>query len=378
MSLEIIEVKTPKQLKAFIDFPNRLYKDNPYYVPALRMDERSTLIREKNPAFDYCEARYWLAYREGRVVGRIAAILNHAYIRKWKNPYMRFGWIDFEEDELIARALLGQVEDWARERGMAAVHGPLGFTDLDQEGMLVEGFDRLSTLATIYNNSYYPQFLEKIGYSKDTDWVEFLVKVPETMPEKLERLCSAVMKRYGLQMVGIRRAKDLLPYAKDVFRLINEAYSHLYGVVPLTEKQILYYTKQYFSFIRPEYLPLVTDSSGNLIAFGISMPSLSVALQKARGKLLPFGFAYILRALKKNRLADLYLVAVDKRYQKKGVVALLMYEMTKSYIQNGIKFAETNPELEGNLDIRSIWEHYETTQHKRRRCYIRYLDSKKS
>ncbi|WP_026770193.1 hypothetical protein [Asinibacterium sp. OR53] len=374
MDIVIREVMAPRQLKNFIDFPYRLYKNDPFYVPPLRFDEMATLRKDKNPAFDYCEARYWLAYRQERIVGRIAGILNQAYIDKWGSKYMRFGWFDFEDDDSVGLALLAQVEIWASETGMTAVHGPMGFTDLDREGMLVNGFDQVGTLAAIYNYPYYPSLMEKAGYVKDADWVEYQIKVPSTMPEKLERMAAVVRQRFRLQVIKARRPKDILPYANAIFDLINETYSHLYGVVPLTEKQIAYYTKQYFSFIRTDFVPLVTDENGKLIACGITMPSLSAALKKVKGRLLPFGFAYILKALRKNNLADLYLVAVDKAWQGKGAVALLMHEITKSYIANGIAYAESNPELETNRNIRAIWEHYEATQHKRRRCYIRYLN----
>jgi hypothetical protein len=373
-AISVQEVKRRKQLKAFIEFPYHLYSNHRFYVPPLRFDEMATLREDKNPAFDYCEARYWLAYRQGRVVGRIAAILNKAYIEKGGGRYMRFGWFDFENDAGVVSALLAQVEAWAREKGMSAVHGPMGFTDLDHEGMLVEGFDEAGTLAAIYNYPYYPSLLEMAGYVKDADWVEYKIKVPSKMPADLERMAAVVTDRYGLRVVKARRPKDILPYAKAIFDLINATYSHLYGVVPLTEKQIQYYTKQYFSFIRTDFVPLVTSANGELIACGITMPSLTKALQKAKGSLFPFGFAHILKALKKNDLADLYLVAVDKKWQRKGVIALLMYGVTKSYIANGITYVESNPELETNLAIRSIWEHYEAIQHKRRRCYIKHLD----
>ncbi len=374
MDIVIKEVNDKKLLKAFIDFPYHLYKGNLFYVPPLQFDEKATLRKDKNPAFEYCEARYWLAYKQDKVVGRIAGILNNAYIKKWNNRFLRFGWLDFEEDEQIAMALISQVERWAKEKGMTAVHGPMGFTDLDHEGMLIEGFDQLGTLATIYNYPYYPSFIENMGYNKDTDWVEYKIKIPVSMPEKLKAMASIAERRFNLSTVKARKAKDILPYSKDVFDLINSTYSELYGVVPLTEKQIKYYIKQYFSFIRADFVSLVLDNNGKLIACGVTMPSISIALQKAKGRLLPFGFVHILKALKNNKLADLYLVAVDKKFQSKGVTAILMYELTKSYIDNGIEYAESNPELEMNKKVQSIWKHYEAIQHKRRRCYIKYLN----
>jgi len=373
MSLEIREVVDRKGLKAFIRFPDQLYKNNPYFVPALHFDEEATLRKDKNPAFDYCEARYWLAWRDGKVVGRIAAILNNAYIAKWKNRYMRFGWIDFEDDPAIVNELMKAVETWAREKGMTAVHGPLGFTDLDHEGMLVEGFDQLGTLATIYNYPYYPTLLEKNGYKKDIDWIEYKIKIPDAVPEKLEKLSAIVQKRQSLSVVRATKPNQILPYARELFELINSAYSDLYGVVPLTEKQIAYYTKQYFSFIRTDFVCLITDKAGKLAAFGITMPSLSRALQKAKGKLFPFGFYHILQAIRKNDLGDLYLVAIRKDLQGKGVNAMMMYELTKSYIKNKITYAESNPELETNTQVQALWEFYSARQHKRRRCYIKYL-----
>ena len=373
MPIVIKEVVNKKQLKDFINFPYRLYKNHPYFVPPLRFDEAATLRKDKNPAFDYCEARYWLAYKNNTIVGRIAGIFNKAYIEKWKNNWLRFGWIDFEKDENIAKALITEVENWAKEKGMTAVHGPMGFTDLDHEGMLVAGFDQLGTLATIYNYPYYPAFLEKLGYTKDVDWVEYKITLPKIVPENLAKIASIVERRFNLQIVQARKAKDILPYAKDIFTLINSAYSDLYGVVPLTEKQIQNYTKQYFSFIRTDFVPLVLNKEGKLIAFGITMPSLSIALQKSGGSLFPFGFYHKLRALKKNNLADLYLVAVDKDYQGKGVNAMLMHELAKTYLKNGILHAESNPELEMNKKVQSFWHHFDAVQHKRRRCYIKQL-----
>ncbi len=373
MAITVSEVTTRKQFNDFIDLPYRLYKNHPYFAPPLRFDEVATLRKDKNPAFDYCETKYWLAYKDGRVVGRIAGILNHAYVQKWKNPYMRFGWIDFENDEEIVKSLLRQVEEWAKQKGMKAVHGPLGFTDLDHEGILIEGYDQLGTLATIYNYPYYPQLIERLGYKKDIDWVEYKIKIPEAVPEKLDRVSSIVQRRLDIHPIHLKSAKEILPYTKEIFELINSTFSDLYGVVPLTQRQVDYYTKQYFSFINPDFVSLIADKNDKLAAFGITMPSLSLALQKANGSLFPFGFVHILKALKKNKLGDLYLVAVRKDLQGKGVNALLMQELTKSYIKHGIEYAESNPELEDNKQVQSLWEYYEAEQHKRRRCFIKHL-----
>lgn len=369
----IREVKTKKQMNAFIDLPYRLYKNNSYYVPQLKKDIKDTFNKRKNPAFDFCEAKYWLAYKGNKVVGRIAAIINHSFIEEWKKPYMRFGWMDFEENETIAKKLLQQVEGWAKEKKMKAVHGPLGFTNFDHAGFLVEGFGQLGTIATIYNYPYYSLFLEKAGYNKDVDWVEYKLKVPETVPGKLTKLASIVERRNNLSVVKAKTKKDIIPYAKNIFRLLNSAYADLYGVLALNEKQIEYNIKKYLSFIRTDFVSLVIDKNGELAAFGIAMPSLSLAMQKARGRFYPFGFIHLMRAFKKNDLADLCLVAVRKDMRGKGVNAILMDQLTSSFIKNGIKYTESNPELENNTKVQSLWEHYEGVQHKRRRCYIKYL-----
>lgn len=375
MSITIKEVSTKSDFNAFIQLPYTIYKGNPCFVPPLKFDEKATLGKN-NPALEYCDARYWLAYKGNKVVGRIAAIHNKAYIEKWGNKYLRFGWIDFEEDEEIAKKLIEQVENWANELGLTAVHGPLGFTDLDHEGMLVEGFDQLGTLATIYNHPYYPKYMEKMGYVKDTDWVEYKIFIPKKMPEKLaklSKLAQVVQRRYNLKFVPTKKSKDILPYANQIFELINEEYAKLYGVVPLTQKQMDVYTKQYFGFVKHNYLPLIVDENNKLVAFGVTMPSLSKALQKSGGSLFPFGFIHLLKALKKNNMVDLYLVAVQKEYQGKGVTAMLMARLLDDYMKDGVRYVESNIELEDNKNVISMFDHFDREQHKRRRCYIKHL-----
>ncbi|HEV7333079.1 MAG TPA: hypothetical protein VGN63_18735 [Flavisolibacter sp.] len=374
MSITVKEVTDRKGLQAFIRFPYRLYKQHPCFIPPLQLDEEGTLRKDKNPAFDYCDARYWLAYKDGKVVGRIAGIVNQAYIQKWKRRYIRFGWIDFEDDERIAKALIKKVEEWGKSLYMQAVHGPLGFTDLDHEGVLVEGFDHPGTIAALYNHAYYPDLLEKAGYRKDTDWLEYKITIPTVMDERLEKLAITVQRRQKLQAVRLHKTKDVLPYVPAIFDLLNTAYADLYGVVPLTQKQIQYYTKQYFSFIHPDFISLITDNEGKLAAFSITMPSLSKALQKANGKLFPLGFWHLLKALKKNNKADLLLIAVRMDLQGKGVNAVLMYETLKSYLKNGITIAEAGHQLEDNKQVQAMWDYFDAGVHKRRRCYIKYLD----
>ena len=371
MGIQIKEVVSKADMKAFIHFKDTLYKDHPYYVPPLGFDEAATLNRKKNPAFDYCEARYWLAYKDNRVVGRVAGIINNAYIDKWKNRYVRFGWIDFEDDEEISRLLIGQVQDWAKEKGLEAIHGPLGFTDLDHEGTLVEGFDQVGTLATIYNYPYYPRHFEKLGFVKDTDWVEYKVTLDKQVPEKLIKLASIVERRLKLTVVRARKPKEILPYGTAIFEMINETYADLYGVTPLTQRQMDYYTKMYFSFMKVEFVTIIIDSDGKLAAFGITMPSLSKALQRNKGKLLPFGFIPILKAMKKNDTADMLMVAIRKDLQGKGVNAILIKETYESFVRSGIRTVESNHELEDNSKVQSMWADYNSVQHKRRRCYIK-------
>jgi len=374
VGIEIREVLTSRDLKKFVRFPFELYRDHPCWVPALEFDEMNTLRRDKNPAFEYCEARYWLAIRDGSPVGRIAGVINRRYIEKWQNRYARFGWIDFVDDENVCRALVQTVEDWARQNGLTAVHGPLGFTDLDREGMLVEGFQELGTLATIYNHPYYPKHLEACGYRKDTDWVEFQAKNPAVVPEKIQRVADIACKRYKLHVLEVRRAKDILKYAKGVFDVLDAAYAGLYGVVPLTDRQVDAYIKQYFGFVNPEYIKIVLDDKDKVAGFLIALPSLSRALQKCRGRLLPFGFIHLYRAMKRGRDLDMYIAAVRPDLQGKGVNAVFMSEMWKSAGKNGIVSAESNPELESNDRVQSSWDYFETRQHKRRRCSLKALE----
>lgn len=373
MGIQIKEVTNLKDLKAFIHFPFTLYRDNPYWVPNLVSDDLNTLQRDKNPAFETCEARYWLAYRDGFIVGRVAAILNHPHIEKWGQRYLRFGWLDFIDDPQVSAALLQAVEAWAKETGMTAVHGPLGFTDMDREGMLVEGFDELSTMATYYNHPYYPIQMEKLGYSKDIDWVEYEISMPAQPDEKIARMAAIVEKRSKLHLLEVRNKKELMQHAKELFDLIENEYKLLYGTVPLTPKQVDAYISQYFGFIQPEFVPLVYNEKNEMVAFGVALPSLSHALQKSHGQLFPLGFIYLLNALRKNERADLYLVAVKSEYRGSGANAILMNSMYEVFRKLGVKKIETNPELETNQLVQGQWKYFETRQHKRRRVFIKQI-----
>lgn len=373
MSLEIREIKSKKDLKKFISFPYGLYKNHKYYIPPLRMDEMDTLRPDKNPAYDFCDTRLIMALRDGKPVGRIAGIINRLFIDKWNQKHARFGWLDFIDDEEVADSLIGDIETWARGMGMTSLVGPLGFTDMDKEGMLIEGFEELGTMATYYNYPYYPRHMERLGYKKEADWVEYKVTIPKVMPEKVEKLAAIVAKRYKLQVLSDRTPKQLRPMAHEMFTLLNEAYTDLFGFVSLTDKQIELYTKQYIPYIKKGFLPVILAEDGKMVGFAVSMPSLSKALQKSNGRLFPMGIFHLLRAMSKNDLADLYLIAVRPDYQGKGLNAILMNEIFKAFTKHKIKWTESNVELEENVKIRSQWDYFESRQHKRRRCFIKSL-----
>lgn len=374
MQLTLEEVKSKSKLKDFIKFPFELYKSNPFWVPPLFSDEIKTLS-EKNPAFEFCELKLWLVYDRQKIVGRIAGIINHKYNEKVNKKYARFGWLDFIDDFKVSELLINTVESWAQEKGMKFLHGPLGFTDMDGEGLLIEGFDKLSTFGSIYNFPYYQNHLERLNYKKDSDWLEFRVTLDSNIPDKVYRIAELVKQKENLKVVDIRKAKDLLPYARKIFYLINEAYKDLYGFVELTDKQIDMYVKSYFGFIRPGFVPLVVNEKNELVAFGVSMPSLSLAMRKANGKYFPFGFIHLFKSLFVNDTADLYLTAVKPELQNKGVNAIIMCEINKALLKNKITYVETNRELEENLKIQSQWKYYNAVQHKRRRCFIKNLNT---
>jgi hypothetical protein len=343
-------------------------------VPPLTTDEINTPRKDRNPAFQYCEARYWMAYVDGKAAGRIAGIINYSYIEKWGLKYARFGWIDFIENFDVCQALLETVEKWAEEKGMAGVHGPLGFCDMDREGLLIDGFNKMSTIITIYNYPYYQEFLEKCGYKKDADWVEFEINVPAQVPARLQKIADMALSNSGLKMVHVKKTKEILPYADGVFELLNEAYGKLYGVVFLTGEQIKKYIKQYFSFLVPDYIKILVDKNGKVAAFGISMPSLSIAFKKSGGRLFPFGFIHILQALKKNDRLDLCLIAVRQDFKNKAVPAIIITEIHKVLIEKGVIVTDTAPMLEHNKKVLTIWKYYDKEVHKRRRCYLKLLE----
>ena len=376
MPVNIVKVETKAQLKRFVRFGNELYKGNPYYVPDLYSDEMATLRKDRNAAFEFCEADYFLAYKDGKLVGRIAAILNRRANEKWGVKAARFGWVDFIDDAEVVDALFATVENWARERGLTELQGPLGFTDLDREGMLIEGYDRLGTMATIYNHPYYPAHMERLGYVKDVDWVEYLLKVPDKKWEKAERVAAIVTRKFGLRVVHCKSRSELAKrFGKSLFGLVNECYSELYGYSPLSEKQIEQYIKMYLPVVDLRLVSLVVDKDDNLVAMGVSIYSLAEALRKSWGRMFPLGWWHLLKALfvKPPKRLDFLLVAVKPEYQGQGAFALVFSEMLGNFMELGIVDVESNPELENNTKMQTQWNEFEKEQHKRRRAFKKEL-----
>jgi len=339
-------------------------------------DEFATLNKDKNPAFDHCEAEYFLAYRDGEIVGRIAAIINHKGNEIWSQKYARFSFVDFIDDADVANKLFGTAESWARHKGMTHIHGPMGFTDLDHEGLLIEGYDRISTMLTSYNYPYYKTHIERLGYVKDQDWNEYLINIPKEVPERFDRVGKIVQKRFGLIVKHFSDKKEVMQHADDVFKLLNKAYKNLYGYVELSEKQIEYYINMYIPMLRLEYFTVVLRQEDHkLVGFGIGLPSLAVALQKAKGKFMPAGWYHLYRALKgnDNKVLDLLLIGVDPEYQGKGVNALIFNEFILASSKLGFEIAESNPELALNNRVQSMWDGLDAELHKKRRAYIKEL-----
>ncbi len=362
---------TRDQLRQYVQFGIDLYKDNACYVPPLISDDINTLSPDVNPAFDFCDAQSFMAFRNGDPVGTITAIINHAVNEKTGRHDLRFGFTDFIDDKEVVDELFTAVQKWGTERGMTHIVGPMGFTDMDHEGMLIEGFDEMGTMATIYNYPYYVSHMERLGFEKDVDWVEFRMTVPDEIPEKYVRISDIVAKKFGLRIKKYTsRSKIKREYGHAIFELVNEAYADLYGFAALTRRQIDHYINEYIGILRLEDVCLVVDSDDKLVAMGISMPSMSEALRKARGKMFPFGWYHLLKAIRgKSDVVDPLLVAVKPEYQSKGVNAMIFCDLIPEYKRNGYKYAESNLELEGNENVQKQWEYFERRQHRRRRAW---------
>lgn len=374
--VEIISVSGRRGLRKFIHFNYRLYKGNPYAVPELYFDLERTLNPKKNAAFEFCKAKYFMALKDGKEVGRIAGIINDHANQRWQEKTVRFGWIDFVEDIEVAKALLEAVEDWGRENGMEKIEGPLGFADFDREGMLTEGFDQQSTIATPYNPPFYPKFMEQLGYQVGNKWLEMRITVPETLPERHAKIADFVMNRYKLHFVEFKSMKELArEWGYKMFEVFNKAYVDIYGFYPLSQGQIEQYIKQYISLVDRRMISLIANDRDEVVAVGIAMPSLSDACQKANGRLLPSGWWHLLKAMywKYSKVLDLLLLGVVPEYQSMGVNSILLEHMGQNFKKMGFQFAETNLEMESNTQVIAMWKAFDCKIHKRRCTFIKQL-----
>ncbi|WP_294250742.1 GTP cyclohydrolase [uncultured Chryseobacterium sp.] len=367
--VSVIEVKTPAQLKEFVRFPMDLYKNNPYYVPSFVKDELKIWDRKENPALEYSEAKQFLAKKEGKTAGRIAVMINHKEAKELGIEKVRFGWIDFIDDKEVSEALIRKAIDYAKEKNISKIEGPMGFTNLDKAGMLTMGFDKLATMIGIYNHAYYPQHMEALGLVKEKEWVEFEMNFPEVLPAKVEKFSGLIAQKYKLKVLHFKSKEEILPYVEPMFRLLDETYKHLSTYTPISAEQITTYKEKYFPLIDKNYVICVVDEHEELVSFAITMPSYSRALQKSKGKLLPFGWWHFLQAGKKNDRANFYLIGIHPEYQRRGVTAIIFKEIFVRFTSMGIKFAETNPELEENKSVQVLWQDYNPVNHKKRKTY---------
>ena len=370
----IKEVTTKQALRAFVHFPNRLYKGNPYYVPQIESMDRDTLTPEKNHAFEVCESKYWLAYGEkGEVVGRVAGIVNWKYNEKTGERICRFGWLDFIDDPEVSKALMETVERYAKEKGLDEMSGPMGFLEFDASGVLVEGFDQLPTAYGKYNAPYYEEHLTALGYAKETDYVEYRILVPEVIPERYARMSQLVSIKNSLHEAPVRRRSDLMPYLDDLFKCLNSAYSQLHGFSELSKGQCEDLKKQFLGHVNIDYVSIILDSDERVVAFGVGLPSLAKAMQKADGSLYPFGWIHLLKALRQNDTIDLLLIAIDEKYKNKGVNAMIFHKFAQGITKNGIKYIESTRELEDNTSVQNLWHYLEHTLTKRARTYKKHI-----
>lgn len=368
-NIKVKQVLNSSDLELFIKFPMELYKGNPYYVPPLINEEKSIWMKEENPALQYSEAAQFLAYKGENIVGRIAVMINHKEEKELGIRKVRFGWLDFINDIEVSKSLINTAIEYAKSKGISKIEGPMGFTNLDKAGMLTKGFDKLATMIGIYNFDYYPKHMEQLGLVKEKEWVEFEINFPDTLPDKVEKFSRLIAEKYELELVKFKAKKDILPLVDSMFKLLDDTYKNLSTYTPITEEQIKHYKEKYFKFIDKDYIVCIKDKSGSLISFAITMPSYSKALQKAKGKLFPFGWWHLLNAGKKNDRANFYLIGIHPQYQKRGVTAIIFKEIYETFKKKGVKFLETNPELEENASIQALWQDYNPINHKRRRTY---------
>ncbi|MDV7140494.1 GTP cyclohydrolase [Maribacter sp. TH_r10] len=367
------EATTKTDLKKFVKFPFSIYKDSPYWIPPIINDELESFDKTKNPAFKNAEARFFLAYKNNEIVGRIAAIINWIEINDQKVKKMRFGWFDFVNDTEVSETLLKKVEEIGKEHQLEYMEGPVGFSNLDKVGVLVEGFDEMGTMITWYNHAYYPEHYERLGFVKEKEYVENRFPFSNAHPKFYDKAGELVKRRYGVKALSYTKTKDVMAMADTMFDLFNETYSSLSSFVPITEIQKAYFKKKYISFINPEYIKFILDKEDNLIAFGIVMPSFSHALQKAKGKLFPFGLFHMLHAKKHSKDVIFYLIGVHPDYQNKGVTAVMFQEYYKTFTAKKIVNCIRTPELADNIAIKQLWKHFNPEIYKRRRTYRKNL-----
>jgi len=365
----IKQVVTESDLIKFIKFPMELYKNNPNFVPPLINDEKDIWNKDENPALLYSQAKQFLAYKNDTIVGRIAVMINNKEAQELGIKKVRFGWIDFIDDEEVSKALINEAIKYAKENQIDKIEGPMGFTNLDKAGMLIFGFDKLATMIGIYNFEYYPKHLEKLGLVKEKEWVEFELQFPDVLPEKIEKFSALIAQKYKLRTLKFNNKKEILPYVEPMFKLLDETYKSLSTYTPISDEQIKSYKEKYFSFIDKDYITCVADENDNLVAFAITMPSYSKALQKANGKLFPFAWWHFLQAGKKNDRANFYLIGIHPEYQRRGVTSMIFKSIQMNLKSKGIKFLETNPELEENKNVQVLWQDYHPVHHKSRRTY---------
>lgn len=374
MSLEIRKVTSSADRKAFVKFQFDLYAGDENWVPPITDDELKSIDPDKNPAYDFCEAEFWMAFKDGKVVGRIGAIVNNAYIEKMGEKVGRISRLEFVEDAEVLQALINTAESWLKEKGMTRVHGPLGFSNLDTQGMLIEGFDHLQSIASVYHKPYYLQMVEALGYEKEIDWVEFRLTVGEQAVEKASRGAKLIARRYGIEVCHFKSEEELKPYTRRIFEILNDAFQELPYTAPFSDKMIDFYASKYVKLLNPEFVKMV-KLDGEMIGFVVGMPSLSHAMQKAKGKLFPFGFTHILKARKAKGVdtMDQLLTGVLQEHQSTGAGVILMAEIQNVMQQKGLKYIETTGIFETNTNAISNWKNYEHIQHKRRRCFTKSL-----
>ena len=373
--IKVIKVESKKNVKDFVMFPFELYKDCEYWVPPIINEEIDAIDTNKNPVFKNAEAEFYLAYQDNKIVGRIAAIVNWVEIEEQKKNKLRFGWYDTIDDVNVSKALMDKVLEFGKSRKLEFVDGPGGFSNMYKAGLLIEGYDELNTMITWYHYPYQKQHLNKLGFSKLAEWVEYKIKIfsAEEAPEKVKKFSRIIQERYNLKVVNFKSTKEIIPYVDKMFELLNITYSNLQTYVTIKQYQIDFYKEKFIKYIHPDFIKCVVDSEGNLIAFLITMPSFSRALKKMNGKLFPFGFLHIFKAQHFNDRVSLYLIGVDPKYQSKGATAILFNDLQQTFNKRRIVEVETNPELVENKAIQAFWKNYESTLHKRRATFTKKI-----